>query len=70
MRYYISHIKVNRDRNAVKRDLALFVKDNGRKEMASQNFTFVVRNNLMDYTVLILDTDVKKEKVKIATRKR
>ena len=27
MQYYISHIKVNRDRNAVKRDLALFVKD-------------------------------------------
>ena len=27
MRYYMSHIKVNRDRNAVKRDLAVFVKD-------------------------------------------
>ena len=26
MQYYISHIKANRDRNAVKRDLDLFVK--------------------------------------------
>ena len=31
--------------------------------MASQNLTFVLRNNLMDYTVLILDTDVKEEEV-------
>ena len=27
VQYYIGHIKVNRDINAVKRDLALFVKD-------------------------------------------
>ena len=38
--------------------------------MASQNLTFVFRNNLMDYTVLVLDTGVKEEEVKIVTRKR
>lgn len=68
MRCYISHVKVNRDRNALKRNLALFVKDNGRKEMVSQNLTLVFKNNLMDYTVLVLDTDIEEEKLKIVTR--
>lgn len=68
MRCYISHVKVNRDRNALKRNLALFVKDNGRKEMVSQNLTLVFKNNLMDYTVLVLDRDIEEEKLKIVTR--
>ena len=68
MRCYISHVKVNRDRNASKRNLALFVKDNGRKEMVSQNLTLVFKNNLMDYTVLVLDRDIEEEKLKIVTR--
>ena len=33
--------------------------------MPWQNLTFVFKGNLMDYTVLILDTDVKGEEVKI-----
>lgn len=68
MRCYISHVKVNRDRNALKRNLALFVKDNGRKEMVSQILTLVFKNNLMDHTVLVLDTDIEEEKLKIVTR--
>ena len=61
---------MNCDRNVVKRDLALLGKDNGRKEMTSQNLTVVFRNSLMDYTVPILDTNVREEEVKIVTRKR
>ena len=68
MRCYISHVKVNRDRNALKRNLALFVKDNGRKEMVSQILTLVFKNNLMVHTVLVLDTDIEEEKLKIVTR--
>ena len=68
MRCYISHVKVNRDRNALKRNLTLFVKDNGRKEMVSQILTLVFKNNLMDHTVLVLDTDIEEEKLKIVTR--
>lgn len=68
MRCYISHVKVNRDRNALKRNLALFVKDSGRKEMVSQILTLVFKNNLMDHTVLVLDTDIEEEKLKIVTR--
>ena len=68
IRCYISHVKVNRDRNALKRNLALFVKDNGRKEMVSQILTLVFKNNLMVHTVLVLDTDIEEEKLKIVTR--
>ena len=38
--------------------------------MTSQNLTFVFRNNVIDYVILILDTDMKEEEVKIITRKR
>ena len=38
--------------------------------MTSQNLTFVFRNNVIDYVILILDTDMKEEEVKIMTRKR
>ena len=65
MQYFISQIKVNCDRIAVKRDLPYLLKINGRKEIPWQNLTFVFKGNLMDYTVLILDTDVKGEEVKI-----
>ena len=38
--------------------------------MTSQNLIVVFRNNVIDYVILILDTDMKEEEVKIITRKR
>lgn len=70
MRYYINHIKANHDRNAVKPDQALFVKDILEKGNGIPKSYFVFRNNLMDSTVLTLYTDVKEEEVKTVTGRR
>ena len=75
IRYHTSHIKVNRDRNAVKRDLALFVKDIWEKGNDIQNPSLRIKEQLdgLHCTYLdtvILDTVVKEGEVKVVPRKR